>query len=260
MKLYPLFVLCFAIIIGGCASPSANKTNTSTSENQPKELTVEAGNSLQEKLDAKRNKFNATASETKKAIYAEGIEAVAGSGILESALNVGDTAPDFTLNNATGDAIRLFNVLQKGPVILTWYRGGWCPYCNITLAALQETLPQFEAQGAKLLALTPELPDKSMSTAEKHQLDFEVLSDIDNTVAKEYGVVFELTPEVAEIYQASFDLHGYNGNQSNELPLAATYIINKEGIIEFAFLHPDYRNRAEPETLLNVLKKMQSKS
>jgi peroxiredoxin len=236
----------------------ACSTSSDTKENTASSIQVDStvSTTLQEQLDEKRNRFNVTASEEKKEIYKEGIAAVANSGILEKALNVGDTAPDFTLINALGNSVRLYDALKNGSVILTWYRGGWCPYCNITLTALQEALPNFEAHGAQLLALTPELPDKSMSTAEKHQLDFEVLSDVDNLIGKQYGVVFELTPSVAAIYQSNFDLHGYNGNESNELPLAATYIIDKEANIRYAFLHPDYRYRAEPKELIDELKKM----
>ena len=169
-------------------------------------------------------------------------------------MKVGDTAPNFTLTNATGEAVSLQSYLDKGPVVLTWYRGGWCPYCNLTLARLQEELPNFQAEGANLLALTPEVPDSSISTSEKHELTFEVLSDLDNTVAREYGVVFTLTLDVAEAYQNGFGLHEYNNSESNELPLAATYIINTNGEIVYAFVNEDYRNRAEPKDILTALK------
>ena len=121
---------------------------------------------------------------------------------------------------------------------------------------LQEELSNFKAQGANLLALTPELPDKSISTSEKHDLQFEVLSDVGNTVARDYGIVFKLTEGVAEKYQKSFDLHGYNGDASDELPLAATYVIDTDGVIRYAFLDADYRNRAEPADIIEALKKL----
>jgi len=211
---------------------------------------------LQDTLDAKKAAFEAKADPKKMRIYAEGIEAVRASGVLETARQVGDTAPDFTLNNATGQPVRLYEVLKNGPVILTWYRGGWCPYCNLTLRRLQAELPSFRAAGATLLALTPELPDSSMSTADKHALAFDVLSDTGNRVARDFGVVFRLTPEVAAAYQQGFDLHGYNGDASDELPLAATYVIGTDGVITFAFLHPDYRNRAEPKDILEAVQRL----
>lgn len=209
---------------------------------------------LQDVLDAKKEAFNEKASEEKKALYAEGIEDVKKSGILEQAKNVGDQAPEFTLKNALGNEVSLQDYLEKGPVVLTWYRGGWCPYCNLTLHRLQEELPNFQAEGANLLALTPELPDSTLSTAEKNELTFEILSDLNNSVAREYGLVFKLIPGVAEAYQTGFGLHEYNGDESDELPLAATYVIDTNGIITYSFLHEDYRNRAEPKEILEALK------
>lgn len=210
--------------------------------------------SLKSILDEKKEEFEQKADDYKKKIYKEGIEAVANSGILKNAKNVGDVAPNFTLNNALEKPVVLNDYLKKGKVVLTWYRGGWCPYCNLTLRQLQNELPNFKANGANLIALTPELPDKSLSTAKKHDLEFEVLSDVGNVVAKEYGIVFELIDEVAKSYNEAFDLESYNGDQSNQLPLAATYVINENGKIIYAFLDADYRNRAEPSKITEVLK------
>ena len=209
---------------------------------------------LQELLNEKKQDFEAKASDDIKKIYAEGIAAVANNGILATAINVGDTAPDFTLKNALGDTVVLSDYLIKGPVVLTWYRGGWCPYCNITLQRLQQELPKLMAEGAHLLALTPELPDKSISTKEKNELAFEVLSDVGNGVAKKYGITYKLIKSVADKYQGSFDLHGYNGDDSDELPLAATYVIDQQGTVQYAFLDAEYRNRAEPSEILEIVK------
>jgi peroxiredoxin len=151
--------------------------------------------------------------------------------------------------------VSISEYLKEGKVVLTWYRGGWCPYCNLTLRALQEELSNFKENGANLIALTPELPDNSMSTKEKHDLEFEVLSDIGNQVAEKYGIVFQLTDEVAEMYNQAFELNNHNGDQSNKLPLAATYVINENGEIIYAFLDADYRNRAEPSDITEFLKK-----
>lgn len=216
--------------------------------------------SLQSILDARKAQWAEKAPESTKKAYDEGITDVIQKGVLAQAKQLGDQAPDFSLPNATGKSVRLADLLQKGPVILTWYRGGWCPYCNLTLRRLQDELARFQAAGANLLALTPELPDKSLSTQEKHELSFEVLSDLHNVIAKEYGVVFSLTPELAEMYQNAFDLHGYNGDETNELPLAATYVIDRSGTIRYAFLDAEYRHRAEPEDLLQVLAQLKSES
>jgi len=212
--------------------------------------------SLKAVLEAKKQRFLDNADEYKKKVYSEGVATVSESGLADSAKNVGDTAPNFTLQNATGQTVELKEYLKKGKVILTWYRGGWCPYCNFTLQHLQRELPNFNALGANLIALTPELPDYSLSTKEKNELKFEVLSDIDNKVAREYGLVFYLGDEVARLYNESFNLIGYNGNEDNELPLAATYIIDQSGKIEYAFVEADYRVRAEPSELTAFLKKV----
>ncbi|MEM6841576.1 MAG: peroxiredoxin-like family protein [Bacteroidota bacterium] len=209
--------------------------------------------SLQTELDARRANFNQTAPQTTQDAYQRGIESVIESGVVQQAKNKGDNATDFTLANAQGRTVSLSEYLKKGPVVLTWYRGGWCPYCNITLRALQQALPEIKAAGANLLALTPELPDKSLSTQEKNELEFEVLTDQNNQVAREYGLVFKLTPEVSELYRKNLSLLEYNGNDSDELPLAATYVIDQKGEIRYAFLDAEYRHRAEPEQIIKAL-------
>ncbi len=209
-------------------------------------------------LDAKRKTSAVKFTAEKQQVYADGIASVKNSGILGKALNVGDKAPDFALNNALNKSVSLYKELENGPVILTWYRGGWCPYCNITLHYLQEKLPEFKKAGATLIALTPELPDNSLSTSEKNNLEFTVLSDVANKVGKEYGVVFKLTNEVASVYEESFGLIKSNGDDSNELPLAATYVIDENGIIQYAFLDPDYRNRAEPAEIIAALESLKN--
>ena len=219
-------------------------------------VSMSQAESLKTTLDARKNAFGKKAPGDVKKIYADGIRYVEESGITASASQVGDMAPDFALTNAAGEKVKLSGALKQGPVVLTWYRGGWCPYCNLTLHAMQRELPNFKAAGATLFALTPEVPDKSMSTADKNELEFQVLSDLDNHVAREYGVVFKLTDEVAAIYEEKFGLSDYNGNRSAELPLAATYVINTDGKIVYAFLDADYRNRAEPSEITEVLKSL----
>lgn len=246
----------FALVLMtvGCQTKTNKKDHTK--EQNTMEMNKHKANPLDSLLNTRRVEFAKVATDEKKKIYGEGTDAVKNSGILDKALNVGDKVPDFTLNNQLSKPVSLYKELEKAPVVLIWYRGGWCPYCNITLHYLQERLPDIRKAGGSLLALTPELPDKSMNTTEKNSLDFTVLSDVANKVGKEYGVVFELTPEVAAIYQDAFDLHGYNGDESNELPLAATYVIDQKGIIQYAFLDADYRNRAEPDDIIAALKKI----
>ena len=247
MTKYTLGLVMATIAFYGCSDPAPEMTQS-----------IEEANTyipLQDALSAKRAAFEASASEEKKRIYGEGIAAVENSGTLRTAKQVGDTAAFFKLPNASGTPVELQQMLSNGPVVLTWYRGGWCPYCNLTLARLQEELPKFTAVGATLIALSPERPDSSLTTAEKNDLEFEILSDAGNGVAREYGVVFALSDEVAKSYQEGFGLHEYNGDESNELPLAATYVIGTDGVITYAFLHADYRERAEPRDILAALRR-----
>ena len=224
-------------------------------------LSLEAigGEPLQQQLDNRKAAFRAKTPEALQKMMAEGNRKVAETGILENALQVGDTAPNFSLKDARGETVKLSNLLEEGSVILLWYRGGWCPYCNITLAAYQEYMGAIEAAGATLVALTPEVPDQSLSTAEKNELEYFVLSDLGNKVARDYGVVFELPSEIHEKYQEWFDLHAYNGDESGTLPLSATYVIAPSGRITYAFLDADYTNRADPREVLQEVKAIQIK-
>lgn len=213
------------------------------------------GQSLSEQLKEREAKGSTRVTPEIKAAFGKGIEAIKTAKVVEGARQVGDNAPDFTLKNASGKAIILSEQLKQGPVVLTWYRGGWCPYCNLALAAMQKELPAIKKAGASLIALTPELPDKTLTTKEKNSLTFEVLTDLNHQVAKEYGLLFKLTPEVAEIYKRLMDLEAYNGAAAgaDTLPLAATYIIGQNGKILWAFLHHDYHMRAEPKDVVDFL-------
>lgn len=246
---YLLFSACIIFMISCKNSP---QEISKTSEMQDK-----SEKPLESVLNERKVNFEIKASSEKKKIYAEGLQDVVENKIVENALQVGDVAIDFTLANASGGQVSLYDQLKNGPVILMWYRGGWCPYCNLTLQHMQNSLPEFKKYGAELLALTPELPDSSISTKEKKDLQFEVLSDINNGVAEAYKVVFKLTDDVADSYEKSFGLSAYNGNDKGELPLAATYIIGKDKVIKYAFLDSDYRNRAEPKDLVEVLKELE---
>lgn len=248
-----LFLIATVLILISCESQENETQNVreNTEMVEKSEYTP-----LSEKLNERKSNFEKKADDEVKRIYAEGIQAIIDAGVLDNALNVGDKAPNFTLKNAAGADISLYDRLDEGPVVLVWYRGGWCPYCNITLQRLQSELPNFEKHNASLIALTPEVPDSSLSTTEKNDLQFDVLSDVGHKVSEEYGVVFQLTDEVAARYEKSFGLTEYNNDDSKKLPLAATYVIDTNGIITYAFLDADYRNRAEPKDIIEALEKL----
>jgi peroxiredoxin len=177
------------------------------------------------------------------------------AGILKHALQPGDVFPEFTLPNATGTLVSSRQLLAEGPLVLTFYRGAWCPYCNLELAALQAVLPQIEAAGAQLVAVSPQTPDNSLSTVQKNQLAFTVLSDTDSQLARKLGILFTLPESLRPIYQAfGIDLVKTNGNNSLELPVPATYFIGQDGVIAQAWMDVDYRKRVEPEMVIDWLR------
>lgn len=179
------------------------------------------------------------------------------SGLAEKALSVGDTCPDFKLNNAHGVSISLSEQLKNGTQIISFYRGAWCPYCNLEIKALKESLGAFQNLGADLIAISPQLPDKSFSQTNELNLEFEVLSDLSNQVAKQFGLVFTLEQDIRPIYDAfEIDIAGHNGDDKFELPIPATYIVDSNRIIRYAFVNADYTQRLEPATIIEELQKL----
>lgn len=190
----------------------------------------------------------------------QSIQEVSNLGIAEKALKLKDRAPDFTLPNAVGQPVELQNLRAKGSVVITFYRGLWCPFCNVELQALQKALPQIQQLNASLVAISPQTPDNTLSTIKEHSLGFEVLSDVDNKVAKQFGLVYTLPQPMQEIMEGfDINLQTYNGNNSNELPVNATYIVDSEGIIVYRYLDPDYTKRLEPEEIIAVLSDLKTK-
>ncbi|WP_428912319.1 peroxiredoxin-like family protein [Niallia sp. Krafla_26] len=178
---------------------------------------------------------------------------LAESGLAKG-LTVNEQAPDFTLKDATGADITLFEELKKGPVILIFYRGEWCPYCNLELRAYQRALPEIQAAGAQLIAVSPQTPDASLTMKEKNELDFHVLSDPNGNVAQSYNLLFKLPDYLIKIYkQFGFDLPNYNNNDSWELPVPGTYIIDESGSIRLASVDPDYTKREDPSKVVEAL-------
>jgi peroxiredoxin len=174
--------------------------------------------------------------------------------VASNALRRGHVAPRFALPSATGAIVSLGERLAYGPVIVTFYRGGWCPYCNIALRALQSRLPEIKSLGGSLIAISPEVPNQSLSTTEKLALEFDVLSDADNFVARLFGLVYRISDAARERLQAfGRDLVAHNGTDRWELPITATYVINQEGLIVFDHVEADYRERLDPATIVNAV-------
>ncbi|GAA81600.1 peroxiredoxin-like family protein [Pseudoalteromonas sp. BSi20495] len=181
-------------------------------------------------------------------------EALIAQHIKDNALQIDQKVENFSLANHKGENVELADLLKKGPVIISFYRGGWCPYCNLELKALNDYLPQFKTQSAQLVAISPQLPDETLSTAQKNNLEFDVLCDVSNKVAEQFGLLFTLDERIQALYtQFGIDFEHYYGDKSFKLPLPATYVINQEGVITYAFLSEDYTLRAEPIDVMAAL-------
>lgn len=214
---------------------------------------------LADQLAEYRAGFQQKAPQDAQATMAAATDALEASGIADQVLTVGDTAPDFELPDATGKPVRLSELLKQGPVVINFYRGEWCPYCNLELRAFQNLLPEFKQVGATLVAISPELPDHSLNVTEKHSLEFSVLSDVGNNVSRQYGLVFTLDASLQPLYQSfGIDIPANNGDNSYELPLPATYVIDQSGRIRYAFADADYTQRAEPQDVLAVVNEVAS--
>lgn len=181
-------------------------------------------------------------------------EELFSSGRAGRAMTVGDVAPDFSLPNATGDKVTLSHLLRDGSVVLSFYRGSWCPYCNLELRMLQANIKEFETRNARLLAISPQIPDESLSVTEKHSLTFEVLSDVGSAIAQEFGLSFEIPAELASLYESrGHDLIRKNGGHARTLVIPASYVIWQDGIISWAFVNSDHTKRAEPSDIIAAL-------
>lgn len=185
------------------------------------------------------------------------IEHLESTGFGKAAIQVGDRAPDLTLPDAHGAPVSLARLLEKGPVVLVFYRGGWCPFCNMQLKAYQAVLPRIAAAGASLVAISPEKPDDTVTTSEKNALTFPVLSDIAQKAGRAFGLVYAFTDELRSVYDGfNLDIPGKNGSPDDwSLPLSATYVIGSDGRILFADTGVDYRHRTDPLDVLALLEK-----
>ena len=219
----------------------------------------ETAHSLGEQLGETVSAFMASLPEGDAQIVGASFEKLDASRTGESAIAVGEIAPNFTLPGATGEAVNLHSKLNDGPVVLSFYRGGWCPFCNLELQALQALLPEIKALGASLIGISPETPDNSMTTAEKHQLEFDVLSDVGNKTARDYGLIFTVYEEMRPLYlKWGLDVPASNGDDSWELPVPATYVIDTNSVARAVHADKDYTRRMEPEQILTALRNLKA--
>ena len=215
--------------------------------------------SLQLQLDELTARLRAMVPADRLAVVDRTAEELVRSQLAERALKVGDQAPHFEVPDGDGMLWRSEDLLRNGPLhngplAIVFYRGRWCAYCNAQLAALQDVHKQIAESGASLIAISPQTQKHSYMMRDMHKLRFPVLSDAGNQVARQFGLVYRLSPELQAIYETIMTkLPGYNGDQSWELPLAATYLIQSDGKISYARIDADWRHRPEPEELLQAL-------
>jgi peroxiredoxin len=166
-------------------------------------------------------------------------------------------APDFSLPDARGGTVALSSLLARGPVVLTFYRGSWCPFCDLQLRAYQSVLPKIRALGAELVAISPQTADYALSDVEKKQLTFPVLHDAGNRVARVYGLVYSLSEPLRQL-QVGFGnpLPKFNGDESWELPVPGTFVLDRRGIVKLAHVDPNFMVRLEPNAILEALERI----
>ncbi len=220
--------------------------------------------SLQDKLDAFKANFEAGGAPWNapawihEPMHRATAELIA-SGQAGRALKAGDRAPEFMLKDPQGNPVSSAELLSQGPLVVTFYRGIWCPYCNMDLQALQEALPELAAQGARLVAISPQTAANSRRSQRENKLSFPILSDPGNEVAAGFGLRFALPDYLSDLYKNAFknDLAVVNGDASWTLPMPARYVIGQDGIIAYAEVNPDYTRRPDPSELLPTLQRLQ---
>ena len=215
---------------------------------------------LQAKLDAFKADFEAgkppynvphSVIETMHRATAE----LVASGAAARALKAGDRAPAFTLRDPDGQATSSADLLARGPLVVSFYRGVWCPYCNMELQALQAALPAFETLGAALVAISPQTAPNSRKSVRQNDLGFPILSDPHNDVAAAFGLRFAMPAYLVDLYkELKNDLPAFNGDPSWTLPMPGRFVVAQDGTVLYAEVNPDYTRRPEPEDMLPALR------
>ncbi|WP_316233281.1 peroxiredoxin-like family protein [Bradyrhizobium sp. SZCCHNPS2010] len=220
--------------------------------------------SLQSKLDAFKADFEAGKPPYKvpyaviETMHRATAELIA-SGAAQRALKAGDELPAFMLSDPEGNKVSSDDLLSKGPLVISFYRGVWCPYCNMELQALQEALPQFKELGASLVAISPQNPVNSRKSVRQNNLSFPILSDPHNDVAAAFGLRFEMPDYLIDLYKSlKNDLPAFNGDPSWTLPMPARFVVGQDGVVLYAEVNPDYTRRPEPEDMLPALRRAAS--
>jgi peroxiredoxin len=206
--------------------------------------------SLGERLAAVR----ANAKPENRERYDRLVQSLVEADVVSGALKAGDLCPDFTLANAEGSLVSLKDYLARGPLVLSFYRGKWCPFCATELEALEDALPDILDRGATLVCVTAECGGGALAAKRRKGLRCEILCDVDNGLALGFGLVFRLPPNVREYYKSiGIDFPQLYGNESHFLPIPGTFIVGTDGVIAHAYVNPEFRERLDPEIIVKVL-------
>ena len=222
--------------------------------------------SLQEKLNAFKADFKAGkapyhAPPDIHPVMERATAELIASGQAGRAIRAGERAPQFALNDQDGSVVSSVEMLREGPLIVTFYRGVWCPYCNIELQAMNETLPIFQAMGANVVAISPQTAVNSRKSIRENGLRFPVLCDVDGATAADFGLRFPLPDYLVALYKKlKNDLPAFNNDSAWTLPMPARYVIGQDGIVLYSEVNPDYTCRPEPLDMLPVLEKAAAKA
>lgn len=203
---------------------------------QYKDFAASAPPAIKDPIIAAKSNFNATFDQSK-------------------VIKPGDALPQFSLPDATGRSVSSADLLAESPLLITFYRGEWCPYCNLALVGLQQHVPTYHKLGAQFVAISPELANPSLSLIQKHNLDFPVLSDIGNAYARQLGIVFKQDDSLRQPYATlGIDFKERQGNDNFEVPVPISLLVGKDGIVKNVYVDPDFTKRLEPETAIEWIK------
>lgn len=212
--------------------------------------------SLQDRLDAFKAEFRAARPPEVRAIMERATAELIASGAAGRALKAGARAPAFTLQAPDGTPIASTDLLAQGPLVVSFYRGVWCPYCNMELQALEGARGAFEAAGARLVAISPQNRVNSRKSVRENALGFPILSDPGNTVAAAFGLRFALPGYLIDLYKSLGNmLPLFNGDESWTLPMPGRFVIGPDGVIAYAEVNPDYTRRPEPADMLPAIRR-----
>ena len=210
---------------------------------------------LREELAERKRLMELYVPADTRAVNERATEALRSSGIAERALKAGEQAPAFSLSDQNGKPISSAELLAKGPLVIAFLRGRWCPFCCGEAEALNRMLPEFESAEASLIAISPQSVNQAYFMHDQHKLRFPLLVDEGNKVARQFGIVYRVPDYQEKLFSSVFiNLPHINGDTSWELPLPATYVIGRDGKVQYAWINVDYTERAEPGEVLRVLR------